>query len=68
MRVSEQSPECASELRDSKAESPFVRVALVTVWAPEAELAGGAHVSEGRKAPKMRGPAARHPVLGVEPV
>src|SRR4030095_14126728 len=33
-RVSEQKPECASELRDSKAESPFVRVALVKVWAP----------------------------------
>jgi hypothetical protein len=31
MRVSEQNPECASELRDSKAESPFVRVALVKV-------------------------------------
>jgi hypothetical protein len=49
----------------TKAESPFVRVALVKVWAPEAELAGGAHGSERRKAPKMRVPAARHPVLGV---
>ena len=65
MRVSEQNPECASELCDSKAESPFVRVAVVKVWAPEAELAGGAHGSERRKAPKMRVPAARHPVLGV---
>jgi hypothetical protein len=65
MRVSEQNSECASELRDSKAENSFVRVALVKVRAPEAELAGGAHGSERRKAPKMRVPAARHPLLGV---
>jgi hypothetical protein len=38
---------------------------LLGILAPEAELAGGAHGSERRKAPKMLVPAVRHPVLGV---
>ena len=68
MRESEQNPSALRNFSIPKAESPLVRIGLLKGWAPEAELAGRAHGSERRKAPKMRVPAARHPLLGVQPV